>query len=1145
MTAAVSAGREVRPFRLPDVGARSFPNQKSFDEGDEDGLVLEQPLRESQKSERNPNNEIISSHQSRKRPLSLPPQAALRQSQYDQTREPKSEPWPSDQRLKQRTEDSSISHSHRDRHHAHSKELPPSNRCLSRQNNNDSSHSDRDKMCNTPFRRNGAATYQSRNSKHEQDSNRGQFDFKQGRNAARQQHRWQGRSEVDCRDKNTGEYRVNDRGECNRNLPTRREEEKRGLDARRLEDRGAWSDRRLEGRKGWNDRRPGDWREDAQNRSGERRDWNERRPGNEADRNRPKLYHERQAPLRRPYDDRRDNCRRDWRDSNEQVSRSNGTHSNSYLQGSRVPQERNTREYQKESPRHQEYHYRNERPRDHGFRPHKSTTGSWVGESTSNRHLQSQHPSNQVPRPTQSDKMNLEANERLYNDVQNIQAMPSPPSLSPQSRQYNQSTPTLDYSRNCHGGNDNYDRCQSHDEYQENLNMSRDALVDRYSDRNRSQFVCSNSQPQRSQLQQPSEQDNRRYEYSCNAEPRVFQEKQPQSLEKPTLRYNAPPTYTAKVIQQRAVKPKVALESKVTNKTKFGIRPTAQHRSIAETSGRSLSSSNTSKPANVAIKPATESRKIEPATKSTLGIPMRWLKPNVKPKKPVKRSFSKEQGSIEKKKECKKVNAAIPRISKVSNIERVNGLMSSPSHRSPSANRLVTDSEGGSTLSNMKEVIGESIERSSSNPKVPRAIVTKLPVNSKIETKDDDLLKSDNDSLSVDDLKRVPKPHPVLRTSTSSSAYTTNIATSDDSDSDTDDEEVMMWASKMFGVPFRPSDTSPSELDGRKEESSPMKKLRLKLKLPRPERQSDDAMKDVGRPKMKTKTSRTKRKRSTDMECDRDAVVLPLKKRKGKPKKRKSIGSDSYIHEETEERRIRKESAKPLTAEQIKTILGEDDFAAPGGSNWVRRSVRQPSKALLSAKPLRMLIEKLKHNDPEVVVLKMKKYINDPNAPSVVLDAALDALEENTNCQTLYIQNFNEGMRDKQVIHLLRILQNPKCKIWCLNIGENYNVKTRTWDKFTKGLKKTKITHMYASEHTITTEMKDEIRASIRNNRQKHDMHINPENLHVIVQCTHCWWNPINAKVLRPYLKKEGFEHILADREAQGLRGSSSAAPSI
>ena len=135
-------------------------------------------------------------------------------------------------------------------------------------------------------------------------------------------------------------------------------------------------------------------------------------------------------------------------------------------------------------------------------------------------------------------------------------------------------------------------------------------------------------------------------------------------------------------------------------------------------------------------------------------------------------------------------------------------------------------------------------------------------------------------------------------------------------------------------------------------------------------------------------------------------------------------------------------------------------------------------------------------------------------------------------------------MRDKQVLHLLKILQSSTCRIWCLNIGENYNVSDETWDKFTKGLKRTKITHMYASEHTITGEMKDEIRSTIRDNRKKHDRHINPNNLDVIIQCTHCWWNPINAKVLRPYLRNNGYEHMLNDKEAQGLRGSTSEAPS-
>jgi len=608
--------------------------------------------------------------------------------------------------------------------------------------------------------------------------------------------------------------------------------------------------------------------------------------------------------------------------------------------------------------------------------------------------------------------------------------------------------------------------------------------------------------------------------------------------------YSAPST-SYKVIEERAVKPKAKPEPQALQKKEFGALQKVQPSTSTEPQDKSLLPRTTPKPPTEATKPATQFKKIHPARKSTLGIPMSWLKPKANPKKAIQKTVVKEPKNREDKKDNDKVDAVkIPRVkSKIGKIEKGNGLIDAmPSHQSPSANRMVTDSEGGSTLSNMKDVLGESAERSRSKPKVPSAIVTKSPANSKVKTADDELLKSDIDS-SVDDTTSASKPSSAMRATTYSFHDSINDSASDDSD--TDDEEVMMWASKMFGVPVRPPNSSPSGLNAGDEEPSPIKKLRLKLKLPRPEPQPDDVMKGADRLRKEKKTKKSERKRSRDKGSDNYETVLPLKKRRGKPKKGNSIGSGSHHHEETEEERMRKESAKPLTAEQLKAILGEDDFTAPGGSNWVRRSVRQPSKALLDAKPLRMLIEKLKYNDPDMVVLKMKKYINDPNAPSVVLDAALDALEENINCQTLYIQNFNEGMRDNQVLHLLRILQNPKCKIWCLNIGENYNVKTRTWNKFTKGLKKTKITHMYASEHTITTEMKDEIRSTIRNNRKKHNMHINPDNLHVIVQCTHCWWNPINAKILRPYLKKEGFEHILADKEAQGLRGSSSAAPSV
>eukprot|EP00956_Cyclotella_meneghiniana_P018628 scaffold31160_cov73-Cyclotella_meneghiniana.AAC.15 len=154
-----------------------------------------------------------------------------------------------------------------------------------------------------------------------------------------------------------------------------------------------------------------------------------------------------------------------------------------------------------------------------------------------------------------------------------------------------------------------------------------------------------------------------------------------------------------------------------------------------------------------------------------------------------------------------------------------------------------------------------------------------------------------------------------------------------------------------------------------------------------------------------------------------------------------------------------------LTDSEVRKILQQDSSALGNdNSTWVRRSSRQPSKNFLNSASVKDLLNRLHCNDSDMVVLKMKKYLNDPNVPPLVMDAALDALEENSNCQALYIQNFNNAMKDDQMMHLLRILQAPKCRIWCLNIGETYNVSHKTWSKFAKGLKHTKVTHMYGKE---------------------------------------------------------------------------------
>ena len=112
----------------------------------------------------------------------------------------------------------------------------------------------------------------------------------------------------------------------------------------------------------------------------------------------------------------------------------------------------------------------------------------------------------------------------------------------------------------------------------------------------------------------------------------------------------------------------------------------------------------------------------------------------------------------------------------------------------------------------------------------------------------------------------------------------------------------------------------------------------------------------------------------------------------------------------------RKEQAKPLTPAQVAAFLAEGNSTTntntntnTTGSSWVRRSMRQPSRSALQAPGVKELIAKLGANDPDMVVLKMKKYCSDCDTPQIVIDSVLDALEENTNCEALYIQVRKNG----------------------------------------------------------------------------------------------------------------------------------------
>mmetsp|Transcript_56669 Transcript_56669/g.137737 ORF Transcript_56669/g.137737 Transcript_56669/m.137737 type:complete len:963 (+) Transcript_56669:156-3044(+) len=508
------------------------------------------------------------------------------------------------------------------------------------------------------------------------------------------------------------------------------------------------------------------------------------------------------------------------------------------------------------------------------------------------------------------------------------------------------------------------------------------------------------------------------------------------------------------------------------------------------------------------------------AKKNRLGIPLKWLKPTAtaRPKSPAKKSLlSAKSPKVENR------YVAIPKKGPSSS----SSAALKPSTSSVLAKQqlckssiMVTDSsEGDSTMSPTHELnLSRTVETKKPSKPVPEAIVTKTKkkkiVTNKPTKRDDENVADDDEIVSGRGKKN--------EWDSDAESQSEN----DSSESEAEDDPADL-------VPYRkPGTSTPSLSVARPKDrlsSTPSHAMSPPLS-PGAGSNDDSGLNQSASAKLERRRQRKKEK---------EARLL------AKVQNQKTEFDHDKAETEMEEERRKREEARPLTEDEIKAILGEEDCiaGAPCHGNWVRRSARQPSTALLQSKHMQSLITKLKTNSPDMVVLKLKKYCADPNAPSAVLDAILDALEENSNCEALYIQNFNEGMRDQQVLHLVRILQQRKCKIWCLNIGENYNVSDETWEKFTKGLIHTKVTHMYASEHTITTEMKDEIRTTIRENRKKHTMHIDPANLNVIVQCTHCWWNPVNAKVLRPYLQKQGLEGMLNDKEAQGHRGSSSTAP--
>lgn len=211
---------------------------------------------------------------------------------------------------------------------------------------------------------------------------------------------------------------------------------------------------------------------------------------------------------------------------------------------------------------------------------------------------------------------------------------------------------------------------------------------------------------------------------------------------------------------------------------------------------------------------------------------------------------------------------------------------------------------------------------------------------------------------------------------------------------------------------------------------------------------------------------------------------------------------------------------------------GSDDNLVIDDSKFVRRSERNPDVSLLERKDVQILLDKIKNNQEETVILKIKDHIL-ADITSGVLDEIIASLWTNHVCQALYVQNLPKAMTDIQLTALLELLKSKK-QIWCLNIGENYDVTAAGWRYFCKTLPSTTITHLYVSEHTIDIKLKNQMRDNIRANRKKHDLHSSLSNIKVIEKCTNMWWNPINT--IKHQLEAEKVVYESSDEEEEAPR---------
>lgn len=150
--------------------------------------------------------------------------------------------------------------------------------------------------------------------------------------------------------------------------------------------------------------------------------------------------------------------------------------------------------------------------------------------------------------------------------------------------------------------------------------------------------------------------------------------------------------------------------------------------------------------------------------------------------------------------------------------------------------------------------------------------------------------------------------------------------------------------------------------------------------------------------------------------CTEEAVQCqkPVRSVKKRPRKDQSKmwGQFPDIVNSKDEDAADVQLAEPdeITLKVVAALAKEDQNHEAGADecNWVRRSVRASGQSELSSRQVAELLEVIKGNHKDAVVLKLKHWLG-PDTNTWVIDAVLSALMKNDNCEALYIQNFNDG----------------------------------------------------------------------------------------------------------------------------------------